>query len=126
MATFSKFLSTERQRLKKLMVAGQKKLKSATGELATLKRHLQALDVFEATRIGKTSRSGKRQRRGPSRRSTVLAALKGSTNGMSRNDLLQKLKMKGNKTGEQSVSNALSFLKKAGKVKSKDGQYTLT
>ena len=57
MPTFNKFLSTERRRLKKLVAAGQKKLAGMTRELATLKRHLAALDMFESARKGKATRS---------------------------------------------------------------------
>ncbi len=52
MPTFNKFLSTERRRLKKLLAAGQKKLTGMTRELATLKRHLAALDLFEFSSEG--------------------------------------------------------------------------
>jgi hypothetical protein len=125
MATFSKFLSGERRRLKKLLAAGQKKLTGVTRELATLKRHLAALDMFESARKGKATRSRERRRRSPSKRPRILAALKNSSNGMTRGEILEKLNAKGNKSAERSITNALSNLKKAGQIRSKNGHYTI-
>ena len=57
-------------------------------------------------------------------RDEVLAAVKAAgADGISRADLLQALGVKGNKSGEQSVSNALSALKKAGATSTKDGRH---
>ena len=126
MPTFSKFLSTERRRLKKLVAAGQKKLTGMTRELATLKRHLAALDMFESARKGKATPSRQRRHRAPSKRPRILAALKSSSNGMTRREIVEKLHAKGNKSAEQSITNALSNLKKAGQIKSKNGHYTIT
>jgi hypothetical protein len=122
--SLDKVLSSERRRLKRLMAAGQKKLGNMARELATLKRHLEALSMFESTWKGKTARTSRRRRRGPSRRASVLTTIKNSSNGMSRGQILEKLKVKGDKAAEQSVSNALSYLKKAGTIKSRDGAYT--
>jgi hypothetical protein len=124
MARLNKFLSSERKRLVKLIAAGQKKLTDAASEVAALKRHLQALRIFETTTKGKRGVRRKRRGRGPSRRTRVLKAIQNSANGMTRQDILEKLKAKGNKAAEQSVSNALAYLKKAGKVKSQNGHYT--
>ena len=56
-------------------------------------------------------------------REQVLAAIKG-TPGISRAALLDKLNAKGDKSAEQSVSNALAALKKAGSITGADGSYT--
>ena len=57
-------------------------------------------------------------------RELVLDAVRASgADGVNRADLLHALGMKGNKSGEQSVSNALSALKKAGATSSKNGRY---
>ena len=127
MLTLIKVLSGERRRLKKLVAVGQKKLVGITRELATLKRHLAALDMFESARKGKTTRSRQRRRsRGPSRRPRILAALKSSSNGITRGEILEKLHAKGNKSAEQSITNALSNLKKAGQITSKRLATTLS
>ena len=57
-------------------------------------------------------------------REQVLDAVKASgADGINRADLLRVLGMKGDKSEEQSVSNALSALKKAGATTSKNGRY---
>jgi hypothetical protein len=48
---------------------------------------------------------------------------KHSSNGLSRSEILESLGLKGDKSGEQSVSNALTALKKAGRVTSNEGRY---
>ena len=53
---------------------------------------------------------------------SVEAAAKGATRG----ELLERLGVKGNKAGEQSVSNALNALKKSGKIDSADGKWHVT
>ncbi|MBK8082328.1 MAG: hypothetical protein IPK28_00010 [Devosia sp.] len=57
-------------------------------------------------------------------RELVLNAVRASgADGINRADLLLALGMKGDKSGEQSVSNALSALKKAGATSTKNGRY---
>lgn len=57
-------------------------------------------------------------------RDEVMGALRacGGT-GANRGELLDMLGVKGQRKGEQSVSNALSSLKKAGKLQQKNGRY---
>jgi hypothetical protein len=45
--------------------------------------------------------------------------------GIGRADLIENLGVKGDKSGEQSVSNQLSILKKAGTITANDGLYRL-
>ncbi len=45
--------------------------------------------------------------------------------GMGRADILEALGVKGDKSGEQSVSNALSALKKKGDIAVEDGKYII-
>lgn len=55
-------------------------------------------------------------------RQQVLAAIKTSP-GITRATLLEQLGVKGDKSGENSVSNALSNLKKSGEITGEGGQY---
>lgn len=64
----------------------------------------------------------RRPRRG-SRRDVIVAALDAAPDGLSRGDILDAMKVKGDKAAEQAVSNALTAMKKAGRIKSKDGKY---
>lgn len=58
-------------------------------------------------------------------RDTVLATIKDTPGGINRADLLVKLEAKGDKAAEQSISNALANLKKAGTITATDGTYTV-
>ena len=56
-------------------------------------------------------------------RDEVLASVKAHPKGFNRADLLEAMNVKGDKSGEQSVSNALSALKRAGTITTDDGVY---
>ena len=56
-------------------------------------------------------------------RNEILAIIKKAPNGIARADIIAALSAKGDTAAEQSVSNALSALKKQGKVSSADGKY---
>jgi hypothetical protein len=86
---------------------------------------LRKFDVFE----GKASqpRQQARTSRSPrsangTRRSAVLRVIK-EHDGLSRAELLEKMGLKGNKSGEMSVSNALTALTKANQVTRRDRKY---
>ena len=53
----------------------------------------------------------------------VLDVVQQNPDGLSRGEILSQLGVKGNKSAEQSVSNALSALKKSAKVNSREGKY---
>jgi hypothetical protein len=56
-------------------------------------------------------------------REQVLKIVEGSPDGITRADVLSKLDAKGDKSAEQSASNALAALKKANQIDLKDGKY---
>ena len=65
-----------------------------------------------------------RRRRRSSRRNEIVRIIGASgTDGIGRADIIAALNVKGNKSAEQSVSNTLSALKKAGEVRHGDGKY---
>ena len=56
----------------------------------------------------------------------MLAQVKVHPKGITRSEMLIAMNVKGNKSGEQSISNALSALKKAGTITAADGVYKAT
>ena len=56
-------------------------------------------------------------------RDEVLATVQKHKDGISRSQLLEVMQAKGDKSAEQSISNALAALKKDGKVSGDDGIY---
>lgn len=75
-----------------------------------------------ATRAPRTPSSS---RRGGVREQVLEAIKASSPDGIGRADLLGKLEAKGDTKAEQSISNALSALKKAGTVDATNGQYRI-
>jgi hypothetical protein len=118
-------MQQERERLNKEREKSLSKRATIDMEISVIDKELKAIDAYEAAKLGKPARvKGTGTRRG-SRQDGILAILKDAPDGMGRADILDKLGLKGNKTGEQSISNALNNMKKAGKIGSKEGRYTL-
>ena len=126
--TFEAFVGRERDRLRAERNAILSQQKELDNKLADLDRQLTAIDAYEAARSGKvvTGRQshGKgrlRQGRRGSKRDALLEVIKAG-DGLSRGEILQKMGLKGNKSGEMSVSNALTALLKANQVRRNDGK----
>jgi hypothetical protein len=64
-----------------------------------------------------------RNARSGSKRDQLVALIRFNPEGMARGQILEKLGLKGDKSGEMSVSNALSALTKKGAFLRRDGRY---
>ena len=87
---------------------------------------LAKFDAFEGkpqTARASTSRRAAAGSRKGSKRDDILQAIKENPTGLTRGELLDKLGVKGDKSGEMSVSNALTALSKSNQVARKDGKY---
>lgn len=119
MQTFQDHIKKERERLNMERDAILERRKALDTQLAEIDREFKAVEAYEAAKRGKASRqSGPRtsgSRKG-SKRDGIIAALADIPHGLTRGELLEKMGLKGNKSGEMSVSNALTALTKAGKV----------
>jgi len=104
--TFQKELKKEIQRLQRLEADLQQQLQEARAQLGKL----LSLD-------DDAPKAPARRGRKPSRRSAVLELIKTMPNGMGRGEIIASLGLKGDKSAEQSVSNALTLLKKSGQIK---------
>ena len=95
-------------------------------QLADVNEMLGKFDAFEGKSTGprttraRSSSSGARK---GSKRDGIIAVLAANPHGLSRGELLEKLGLKGDKSGEMSVSNALTALSKGNQVARKDGKY---
>ena len=126
---FSDVMQQERERLnreREEVFAQQRELES---KLAAINREFAAIEAYEAAKSGKVQRrqpraSGTRRtaRRG-SKREGILQAIKEAATGLSRGELLETLGLKGDKSGEMSVSNALTALTKGNQVARREGKY---
>ena len=124
--SFQDYITKERERLNSERESILAKRGELDAQLAEINREFRAIEAYEAAKSGKASRqSGQHTtgtRRG-SKRDGIMAALADIPHGLSRGELLEKLGLKGNKSGEMSVSNALTALTKANQVARKDGRY---
>ncbi len=126
-------IAKQRERLTKERNDIQTKIAELQGQLAGIERKFAAIVAYESTLAGKLpatrrlsrssiGRSTKPAVRGE-KQTQVLHALEQKPGGMTRSEMIGALGVKGSKSGEQSVSNALAALKKAGKVASTDGKW---
>lgn len=95
---------------------------SATTAPAPRKRRARKADA--STRATPAPAKRTRRRRRVSRRAEIVAAIASfGAAGAGRADIIRTLDVKGDKSAEQSVSNALAALKKSGEVAHQDGKY---
>jgi hypothetical protein len=131
--TFEMFVTRERARLhgeREAIFTQQQELET---RLAELNRELAAIDAYEAAKLGKPApaaprpramRGAPRARRG-SKREQVIEVIRQDPDGLARKDILERMGLKGDRSGEMSVSNALTALTKSGQVVRRDGRYRL-
>ena len=129
--TFADFITRERERLhaeREQIFNQQHELEN---KLAEINRELSAIDAYEAAKTGKAptavrqprgARARPQARRG-SKREALMQVIKDNPSGLTRGEILERMGLKGDKSGEMSVSNALTALTKANQVTRQDGRY---
>lgn len=136
-ATFASFIKKERARLDKARKDALANKAAVDKEIDSIERELTALDAYQQAKGTPARRApGKRgpAKRGPAKarrttgrrgekRQAVLDLIQKNPVGLSRGEILVQMGVKGNRSAEQSVSNALSALKKSEKVNSREGKY---
>lgn len=123
-ANFAEYIATERQRLNFEREAILSQKRELDAKLTELDKEAKAIDAYEAAKSGTTaarSNSTRRARKG-SRREEI-AQLVREAGAISRGELIQRLGVKGDKSGEMSVSNALTALTKTGQLARDGRQY---
>ena len=123
---FPEFISRERDRLRAEREQIFNQQKELQRELDAINREFAAIEAYETAKTGKTVRqvsAGRqpRARRG-SRREALLELIR-QGDGLSRSELLERMGLKGDKSGEMSVSNALTALTKSNQVHREGGKY---
>jgi len=112
--TFQTFIASERERLTNEREAIFNKQHELETKLAEINREFAAIEAYESAKTGKAAparqagtRRAPQARRG-SKRDGILRVIKENPAGLSRGEILGKMGLKGNKSGEMSVSNALT------------------
>ena len=134
-ATFASFITKERARLDKARKDALANKAAVERELQSIEQELTALDAYRQAKSEPGTRTAAKRggakrapvRRAPGRRGekrqAVLDLVRQNPEGLSRGEILVQMGVKGNRSAEQSVSNALSALKKTEKLDSRDGKY---
>jgi hypothetical protein len=129
---FADVMREERERLHKEREEILNQQQELANKLADVNRELAAVDAYEAA---KTEKAAARQTRAPragggrtrvrsgSKREALLQVISDNPDGLTRGQILEKMGLKGDKSGEMSVSNALTALTKATQVARRDGKY---
>lgn len=137
-----KRLSQQRRDTEKRIGALESELGALAAEMKGIDAELAAIEAYESAttapaprkrRARKTDASPRatpapakrtRRRRRVSRRAEIVSAIASfGAAGAGRADIIRTLDVKGDKSAEQSVSNALAALKKSGEVAHQDGKY---
>jgi hypothetical protein len=130
--TFQDFIMKDRERLHAERDAVFTQQHELEGKLAAINNELKAIDAYEAAKTGKAAparrgaaptRRASGTRRGSKRDELMKVIREGG--GLSRGEILEKMGLKGNKSGEMSVSNALTALTKGNQVTRRDGKYVV-
>src|ERR1041384_267170 len=125
---FSEFIARERDRLRAEREQIFNQQEELQRKLDEINREFAAIEAYESAKTGKAARSGgaatgggrqQRVRRG-SRREELLNLIR-EGNGLSRGEILERMGLKGDKSGEMSVSNALTALTKRNQVRREKG-----
>ena len=125
MAGFEDYVREEREKLTEQRKELMRQRDDLDRQLQEIEREFAAVEAYEKVKSGKATDSsapGSKRRTGI--RQSVMEAVRRHPDGISRADLVEELGVKGDKSGEQSISNALSNLKKQGKVGLDQGRYT--
>ena len=123
---FSEFISRERDRLRAEREQVFDQQKELQRRLDAINREFAAIEVYETAKTGKAARQAPagrqpRARRG-GRREALLEIIRQS-DGLSRGEILERMGLKGDKSSEMSVSNALTALTKSNQVHREGGKY---
>ena len=123
---FAEYIGRERNRLQAEREQIFSQQEELTRKLDALNREYAAIDAYETAKTGKAARPASagqqpRARRG-SRREALLELIRQSE-GLSRGEILERMGLKGDKSGEMSVSNALTALTKSNQVHRDGGKY---
>lgn len=126
---FADIIKEERERLQREREEIFNQQRQLKDKLAALDRELAAIDVYETAKSGKQTAAaaargaGMRRSRRGSRREALLQLIGENPEGLTRGQILERMGLKGDKSGEMSVSNALTALIKRHQVARIDGKY---
>jgi hypothetical protein len=129
---FADYIAAERARLtaeRDQILSDQENLQRSLNEI---NREFDAIQAYESHKSGRRVASAvatnghaprTRARRG-SQREALLELIR-SSDGLKRGEILDRMGLRGDKSGEMSVSNALTALTKSTQLQRRDGKYVI-
>ena len=123
---FAEYIARERDRLRAEREQVFSQQEELQRKLDAINREFAAIEAYNTAKTGKNAGQAPagrqpRARRG-SRREALLELIRQS-DGLSRGEILERMGLKGDKSGETSVSNALTALTKSNQVHREGGKY---
>ena len=118
---FADLMAQERARIQEAIKAAKAKRQEAEQEMSQLEAQVAAIKAYDAALKGKAGKSvpkepsAPRGRRGE-KREAIRELIAQHPDGLTRGELLKEMNARGDKAAEQSISNALAALKKAGRL----------
>lgn len=125
---FAEFIERERERLGAERERIFNEQQTLQAQLDAVNREFDAINAYLAAREGRPVEPARRRRpptsgRRGSKREALVLVIQQNPAGLTRGGILDKLGLKGDKSGEMSVSNALTALTKSGQIIRRDGKY---
>ncbi len=123
---FAEYIARERERLhaeREQVFSQQEELQR---KLDAVNREFAAIEAYETAKTGKAAQRAPTDRQPRARRGSrreALLELIGQSDGLSRGEILERMGLKGDKSGAMSVSNALTALTKSNQVHREGGKY---
>ena len=121
---FFKFVSRERDRLRASREQVFNQQEELQRRLDAVNREFTAIDAYKTAKTGKAARCPQADRQPRVRRSSrreVLLEMIRQNDGLSCGEILERMGLKGDKSGEMSVLNALATLTKSNQVHREGG-----
>ena len=125
-SNFAEYIARERERLRAEREQVFSQQEELQHKLDAVNREFAAIEAYETAKTGKSAqraRTGRQPRVRRGSRRQVLIEMIRQSDGLSRGEILEQLGLKGDKSGEMSVSNALTALTKSNQVQREGGKY---
>ena len=123
---FAEYIARDRERLHAEREEIIKQQEELQRKLEGINREFAAIEAYETAKTGKATqraRTDRQPRTSRGSRREALIELIRQSDGLSRGEILERMGLKGDKSGEMSVSNALTALTKTNQVRREGGKY---
>ena len=125
-SNFAEYIARERDRLRAEREQVFSQQEELQRELDAINREFAAIEAYNTAKTGKNARqapAGRQPRAHRGSRREALLELIRQSDGLSRGEILERMGLKGDKSGETSVSNTLTALTKSNQLRREGRKY---